>query len=185
MKLGKTSWIILTIGILVVAFGSVGIARFQQIKEQSQLEEELPVAEMRLGKVQLNQLYSQQEELGAQLNQTVSQLEVAKDALRQSIESIEVTDSLFEIAEACGVEITAVSTPGVASDELAGIAGSVIQLSIMVDGDVPNLIDFVIKLNSDFTPGVVRSAGISIPGTAGEDNVSASIQLVVYTYQDE
>ena len=184
MKLGKTSWIMLTIGVFAVAFVSLGVARSQQVSERNELGEQLSVAEARLDKVQLKELYARNEEFKEQLNQAVSQLEAAEDDLRQSIESIEVTDSVFEIAEACGVEITSLSSPGVSTDELEDLACGVIQLSIVVEGEASSLIDFIIKLNGDFTTGVVKSANISIPGTVDEGSSSANIKLVIYSYQD-
>ena len=74
MKLGRASWIILTVGIIIVAFGSLGIARFQQSKEQEQLQEELSVAELRLEKFQLKQLRSQKEEFEERLDKAISRL---------------------------------------------------------------------------------------------------------------
>jgi len=186
MKLGKTSWIILTAGILIVAFASLGAARYQQLHQQNQLEDELSVAELRLDKSSLKQLYTQQDELEKQLGETAIQLKIAKDNLTQSIESIDVTDSLFEIAEACGVEIIEIGSSGVASGELKGIDCFATRLAIRVEGNVPNLIGFITKLNNDFISGLVESAEISISGMIDEGNgSSANIRLVVYTYQDQ
>ncbi len=200
MKLGKTSWLILTLGIIIVAFVSLGIARSQQIQEQKQLDEKLSVAELRLDQLQLKQLYAQKNELEGRLSETTIQLEAAKNALRQSIESIEVTDSLFEIAEACGVEIAEISSSELGSDTLGEITCSVIRLTLSVEGDVPNLILFIIKLNNGFTTGVVRSVEINIQEEADEEadeetegeqfeeeikKPSANIRLVIYTYQGD
>ncbi len=207
MKLSKTSWIILIVGVLVVAFGTLGIARAQQVQEQKQLDEELAVAEKRLSNLQLKELRSRKSELEVQIEQTASQLETTKDSLRQSVESIEVTDSVFEIAEACGVEIIDVSSSELGTDDLEGVAYSIIQLNMRVEGDVPNLISFVIKLNDDFTTGAVRSVQMDIQGVAeevageaveeeeeGEEEEeveeevkkpSAGIRLVVYAYRGE
>ena len=209
MKLGKTSLLIIVLGIFIIAFGSLGLARSQQVEEKSQLEDEITVAEKRLSNLQLKQLYSQNEELEEQLNDALSHLEVAKDSLRQTIESTDVTDSLFQIATASGVEITAINSSDIGEGELEDIACSVTRLTIMVTGDVPNLISYVTKLNTDFTTGLVTSAGISIQGEAQEemegeaeeeeegeeegtgeeegseesDEATANIQLIIYSYE--
>ena len=203
MKLGKTSWLIIVLGFFIIAFGSLGLARSQQVEEKSQLVDEITVAEKRLSNLQLKELYSQKEELEEQLNDTLSHLEVAKDALRQTIESADVTDSLFQIATASGVEITDISSLGIGEGELEDIACSVIKLTIMVTGDVPNLISYVTKLNTDFTTGLVTSAEISVLGEAQEemegeaeeeeegeeeeseeaDKPTANIQLIIYSYE--
>ena len=195
MKLSKTSWLILTLGIFIVAFASLGIAHYQQAHQQDQLEDQLAVAERRLNKLQLKQLYSQREEVEEQLNQTISQFEAAKAVLSQPAESINISDTLFRIAEACGVEVTAISSSGPArGGDLEGVTCSVLPVTIMVEGDVPNLLSFVIKLNDDFATSVVESVGIGVQeqveeeigaeGIEGEaEKSSADIQLIVYSYQ--
>ncbi|MFC2002178.1 hypothetical protein ACFLUZ_06760 [Chloroflexota bacterium] len=206
MKLGKISWIILSVGIVMVAFASLGIARAQQVREHEQLQEEISITETRLAKYQLKELHVRQSDLEEQLNQATSNLKAAKDNLRQPIESIGVTGSLFQIAESCGVEITGISSSGIASDKLTGITCATIRLAIDVEGDVPNLISYVIKLNNDFTTGVVMSVqsnpqemteeetegeqtGEEVEGEPGEEEEaekpSAHIQLAIYTYQGD
>ena len=68
MKLSKTSWIIITIGIVVVAFGSLGLARHQQVLEQTQLRVELSMAGTRLKNIQIKPLQSRNSELQEQLD---------------------------------------------------------------------------------------------------------------------
>jgi len=183
LKLSKTSWLIIAAGIFVIAFASLGIARSQQINERNQLDEELSVAKLRSDKLQLKQIYYEEESFKEQLDLTMSQLEVAMDALHQSIESIEVTDSLLGIARACGVKITAINSSDVASDELESITCSVIKLDIVVEGDVTKLISFIDELSNKFTTGVVKSTEMAISETIGGDTLSANIQLVIYSYQ--
>ena len=205
MKLGKASWLILTAGVLIITFAGLGVARFQQLDERDQLSGELAVAQHRLGKFQLKQLESQKHDLEQQLDRAIAQLEPVKNEISQPIESIAVTDSLFEIARACGVEITDIISSDLTDGELKGIPRSVINLSIRVEGYVPNLIDFTIKLNNDFTAGVVTSVRMNIAqeveeeteGEQAEGEIevveeeeevempSASIQLVIYGYQGE
>ena len=162
MKLGKTSWLILIAGVVIVAFVSLGLARSRQVGEHEQLNEELTVAETRLTNVQLKELQIRKGELEAQLDEATAQLKAAEDNLRQSNESIDVTDFLFVIAQACGVVINDIHSSDLSSDELAKINCSVSHLSITVTGDVPNLISLVTRLNNDFTTGVVDSVDITI-----------------------
>ena len=168
MKLSKTSWIIITIGIVVVAFGSLGLARHQQVLEQTQLRDELSVTTTRLQKTQIKPLQSQHSELQEQFDQALSQLETAKDELRQPIESIGVTDSIFDIAEACDIEITRINSSTLGSDKLEGISYAVIRLTITVEGDVPDFISFVTKLNNDFGTGIASSVQMGITGASEE-----------------
>ena len=56
MKLSKTSWLILTVGVFVITFASLGAVSYQQVHQQDRLNEELAVAEMRLKGGKLEQL---------------------------------------------------------------------------------------------------------------------------------
>lgn len=163
MKLSKTSWIILSIGIFLVVAAGLGLTRSQQIQEQGQLDEELGMTEMRLSKLQVQELPQQQEELQERLDESAIQLMAARDRLRQTVESIDVTDEFFAIAQACNTTVMSISSSGIKSDKLGDIACSMIQINARVEGEVPNLIDLVISLNSDFTTGVVESAQITVP----------------------
>ena len=192
MKITKTSWIILAIGIFVITFGSLGAARSQQLNEGKQLSDELAVAEMRLSKFDLKQLYSQQQGLEEQINQTTSQLEIAKVRLSQPNDSTTITDAIFRIAQVSGVELIEISSSSLTQGKLDKVGGLLLTLNTLVRGDVPNLIDFIMRLNNDLPTAIVKSAEITIPEAT--DNVtdnatteakppSANVQLEVFTYQ--
>jgi len=185
MKLSKTTWLILTIGFFIIAFASLGIVRSQQVQEQDQLNQELTQAQLRLNEFQLEQLSSQHEELEKQLSQTISQFEAARTMLSQPIGSITTSGLLFDIAAACGVEVTEISSSGLASDDLEGVTCSVLPLSARVEGDVSDLVSFITNLYGELTNGIVKSVEISIPETTSEEKPSANIQLVIYTYQGD
>ena len=185
MKLSKKSGLILIVGIAIAIFAGLWLARGQQVDEQEQLHEELSIVAMRLNGLQGEEISSQQGELEKQLSQTISQLETAKAVLSQSTGSIAVSGTLFDIAEATGVEITEISSSGLSSDSLEGITCSVLPLSVTVEGDVTDIISFVGSLNHDFKTGIVKSVEISIPETTSEETASANIQLQVYTFQGD
>ena len=185
MKISKTSWLLIAIGVFIITMVSLGAVRYQQVNQQNQMNEELALAEMKLNEFQLEQLSDRQGELEEQLSQTISQLGAAKAILSQPNGSIAASGILFDIAEAYGVEVTEISSPGPTNDELEGIACSVLPLAARVEGNVPALINFITRLNSDLTTGVVKSAEISIPEATGEEESSANIQLVIYSYQGD
>jgi len=72
-------------------------------------------------------------------------------------------------AQYCDVTVMNISSSGVESGKLEGIACSVITLNAVVEGELSNLINFVIRLNTDFTTGVVKSAQITIPPSCSGD----------------
>jgi len=186
LKLSKKSWLILIVGIAIAIFAGLWLARGQQVDEQEQLREELSIVAMRLENSQNNEeISAQQAQLERQLSQTISQLETAKATLSQSTESIAVSGTLFDIAEAIGVEITEISSSHLSGGSLGGITCSVLPLTITVEGDVADIISFVGSLNHDFNTGIVKSVEISIPETTSEETVSANIQLHIYTFQGD
>ena len=185
MKLSKTSLVLLSAGIFIVVVASLGFTHSQQLKEQGQLADELGVAEKRLDKLQVKELEQQQEELQGQLDESIVRLTEVKDKMRRIIESDEVTEEFFEIAEFCDVEIENISSSKINTEKLQGITCSMINLSVNVSGEVSDLISFVIKLNNDFTTGNVRSTQISISETDEGEAASASIMMVVYTYEGD
>ena len=183
MKLSKTSWLILSVGIFLVVAAGLGLTRSQQAQEQSQLDEELSVAEKRLDKFQIEELRQQQDELQVKLDESAIQLEAAKDRLHQTVESIDVTDEFFAIAQACGTTVMSISTSGIRSDALEAVGCSMIQINANVEGELPNLINLVITLNSDFTTGIVESTQMSITETTEEGVSSANIRMIIYSYE--
>ncbi len=206
MKISKKTWLVIVIGIFVVVGIGLNMVRSQQVQQQDELNAEFALTQLNLSRLQLEQLSSRQAELESQLSQATSQSEAVKAMFSQPIGSVAATTILFDIAKAHGVEVTEMTSSGLASDSLEGVTYSVISLAAKVEGDVPNLVSFVTKLNSYFTTGVVKSITITIPETTSGDNVtaleitsgdnvtaletttgeraSADIQLVVYTYQE-
>jgi len=188
MKLGKTSWLILAIGIFVVALASLGIAYGGQIKGQDQLNQELSQTQLILAKYSPEELSFQQRELENQLAQLESENIDIKARLSQSIESIKVADALFKVAEANDVEITEANLESPTNIGMEGITFRALPIMLTVEGEVPDLILFAFGLNQEFPSGVVKSLKISIPEvTEGEETEkpSANIQLFIYTYEGD
>ena len=195
LKLSKKAWIVLAIGIFIIAFASLNMAYSQQGQEQIRINQELSLAQLRLARFSPEELSSQQQKLENRLAHTEWKLEVAKASLRQLIESIEVTDTLFEVAETSGVEIIEINSPGLTSEELEGVAYSILALTAKVEGNVPNLINFILELNRKFPTGVLESVEIVVPGviegeTGGEEieepaKPSAKLELFIHTYEGD
>ena len=185
MKLSKTGWLILTIGVFVIILSSLGVTFFQQTNQRNRLREELSLAQQKLDSIQFDQLYSQKEELTGQLSQTKSLLETARLSLSQPIESIDASDTLFDIAGTCGVEVTEVKSSTPTTIDLAGLDCFVLPLTTKISGDLSQLISFVIKLNSDLATSVVGSVDITVSQDTTEKKSSASIQQFIHFYQGD
>ena len=185
MKLGKKSYFIAILGIVASIFAGLWVMRSQQAQEQERLHEELSIATMRLNNVKSDELSSRQGELEMQISQTLSQLDTTKAMLSQSAESITVSGTIFNIAESTGVEIVGISSSRLSDADLEGIAFLLLPLTVTVEGDVPDIISFVARLNHEFTTGIVKSVKISIPEATSEEKTSADIQLGIYSYHGE
>ena len=185
LKLSKTSWLILSAGVFVVILAGLGLTRSQQLQEQSTLDEEISLTETRLSKIQVNQLNQQLEEFKQRADESETQLTEAKDRLRQNIESDDTVEEFFVIANYCGVEVMKITTSVIATDSLEGVECSHISLNASVDGELLDLVNFIISLNDGYTTGIVNSAGISIPESSEEGMATADIKMTIYSYDGD
>lgn len=204
LRLNKKRLLFLVIAIFAILSVSLGMIQSQQSQERGQLEQDLSLAQLRLNKIKnaSQPLSSWQEELENRLVQARSQLTTVKTGLFQLIETIEVDDTLFDIAEACGVEIIGIASSAPADKELEGIPCSVLPLTVQIEGDITNLMDFVLKWTGEFHTGVVVSVGISPSGGSGDEEeqteeeatgeeaveaeqASANLNLLIYTYRGD
>jgi hypothetical protein len=180
-KLSKTSWVILSAGVFVVVLAGLGLTHSQQVKERNQLEEELMVTEMRLDKLDISGLEKQYDTLQTQLEEKLAQLNDVKYVLRQPIESIDVTDEFFVVAAQENIEVVNISSTSLTKESFSGVSCTAISIMGSVTGELDDIIDFIIDLNNDYTTGYIRSAQITI----GEKNVTANINMVIYSYQGD
>ncbi len=187
MKLGKTSRLILAIGVFSILCISLGIVYSQQGQQQGQLSHELSLAEMLLTKYSSEDLTSRQEELESQLALAESQLETVKTSLTASVESIEASNGLMDIAEVCGVEVSGISALGLVREEIGGITYSVLPITAQVKGDLSSLVKFIREWTEEYPTGVVRTLNIIVPQTGGvsEGESVADINTFIYTYPGE
>lgn len=191
MKLSKTALIFLGVGIFVILVAILGMTYSQQSQEQSRLNQELSLAQLRLEEYASQQLSSQQEELESRLTRLETRLRVTKNNLYQSIQSIEITETLYEVAKTSDVEIVEISSPGLANEELEGITYSFLRLAVTVEGDVRDLIDFIDAWTKEYPTGVVESVEITVPESpedeeeTAEELPSADIRLLIYTYEGD
>lgn len=186
MKLSKTIWLFLGIGIFTIVFASLGMAYAGQVRGQSGLRDELSLAQLRLDKCPPEQLSLQMKAAENKLAGAKSRLKAAKNALSQSTQSIEVTDTLFAIAEACNVEVTEIGSSALASEELEEVTCSLLPLTVQIEGNVPNLVDYVLELSAEFPTGVVKSVEMIVPGEEDERDIPwANLKLFIYAYRGD
>lgn len=178
MKLSKKALFLLAGGIFVILAAGLGMAYSQQGDEQDRLNEELALARLRLENYPAQQLEltAQQKKLEGRLAMAKSQLKNTKAGLSRSTESIEASGGLFEIAGDCHVEVMEISSPGPTTRELEGVTLAVLPLTVTVEGEVLDLIDFVSRWTGDYSTGVVESVQISVPLPPGEEEEEGEVE---------
>ncbi len=82
--------------------------------------------------------------------------------------------------------ITAITILNEYGVDLAGVPCLTTPVSVSVEGDLPDVLDFVTSLNTSVTNGLVKSADVTAPDIAESDEMpTASIELIIYTYEGE
>jgi len=107
MKLGKTAWLILIIGVFIIAIGSLYWLYLQERPKQEELSQTLSrtQATIPILAAERTKLENTLTELEDKLVQAVSQLETAKAPFPNSVQSIEVDELLFRLAHDWELEI--------------------------------------------------------------------------------
>jgi len=183
LKISKTSWLVIIIGIFLILLASLGVVRSQQVREQNDLKEKLALTQLKLQAIQLDPFSQREGELEEQLSQTLAQSETARSILSQPIGCIMVSDLLFDLAEANKVNITEITSSGMADSNLEGVPCLALTLRTGVKGEVADLVNFITTLNNELSTGFVQSMEMTIPES--KEQPSAKIQLIVYTHKGD
>lgn len=188
MRLSKTAWLILGIGIFVIAFATLFMLHSQQSGEQEWLEDSLSVAQ-----ALWPELISEREDLESQLTQLESQLTQAKSSLSsskarfpKSVQSIEYDEALFDIAEDCDLEIVKLTASEPTDQEVEDVTYAITSFEVEVRGEITDILDFIntIATDEDFTNATIEL--VNIDTKLDEDKKpSATIKLIIYGYKGE
>jgi len=188
MRLSKTFWLILGIGISVIAVGILGWFYLEQRGDGQRLDDSLSSAQ-----VTLPTLVSQRGDLESQLTQSDSELAEAESwlnelkAIFESVESIEYDEALFDIADDCNLEITRLTALEPRDEEVETITYITASFTVDVEGTVAHILDFIdtIATDEDFTNATIGLVNMQVPEPEEEGKPSATINLVIYGYQGE
>ena len=184
MKFSKASLLFLIIGVFIIAIVGLGAVRSKQLVKQKDLNKELTTAQIKLKSLQVEQLTQKQDNLESQLSDTMAQSKTDRELLTQPIDALEIGDTLFTLAQANGVEVIEVTSPGLAAANLEGVKCAAQGMNARIQGEVPNLVNFIKQLNDALETGVVKQVDITLPSAATGGLPTANIQLSIYTYQE-
>ncbi len=193
MKLSKSSWIVLALGVVLIAGISLGMSRSQQAEQQKQLTEKLAQAKAKLATMNIDELTGQKSRLTQQVDQYNTQTESVKQNLFAAEDDIEATDIILESARSFQVEVVNITSPGANLGELQGNQCRILPLKIQLNGDIDKMADFICNLSQIFPTSIIQEwqlnneepstsgAGEKQPAPAG--TTSADISLVIYSYE--
>lgn len=180
INLSKTSWIILSVGVFIVVLAGLGVTYSQQLKENSEANDELELTEMKLAQYNIEELQQQENALHALFDASSSQYDSGRTIFQQSIESIDVTYRCYYIASLSNVEIIDIGTTEVNEAEFVNLDCNKILIQVKVRGELADMVNFIININEGFNTGYIESVQTVI-----EETPYTSIQIVVYSYRGD
>ena len=154
MKLSKASWIILAIGVLVIAAGSLGWVYSQRLHEQKQLDQQLSAANKNLSQTNLEDLKLQKDQLNEQIIQLNDLLATRQTFLQESQDSIDVTNTILEHAQSHRIDILKITSPGLSGEQLSGTSFDSLSIDLNVAGSLQDISGFAISLNEIFPTSI-------------------------------
>lgn len=213
MRFSKTAWLILIIGIFVLASGSLYWLYLQEEREQQELSQTLSNTQATVPVLAAEKahLESTLTELEDRLAQVTSQLKTAKAVFpTASVQSIEVDELLFGIADDSGLEMMVITTTApsehqvqveVEDIEIEDVTYLITSFTVQLKGQVADILGFVdtVVNHSDFTTATVELVSITVPNPVSEnermelseDEIKeretpfVTIKLIIYTYKGE
>jgi Tfp pilus assembly protein PilO len=163
----------------------------RQVSEQEQLADSLSQAQARLPKV-ISDRQAAEAELAqwqGKLAEATSLLDKSQAQFPESVGSIEYDEALWEIADACDLEVMSLtaSEPGDKKVKDSDITFSVFSFKVEVRGEVADILTFIsdIATSEHFTGATVELVNITVPEPDEEETElpTATISLVGYNYE--
>jgi ABC-type transporter Mla subunit MlaD len=198
MKLSKTAWLVLGIGIFAIAAGCLYMLYSRELREQEQLSSVLSVAQATLPRLtsEKAELESQLAQSAEELAEAESLLDAAEAGFPQSVESIEFGEALVDIAESCDLEIVKLTASEPSDEEVkkegeneASVTYPVTSYTVEVEGKYGGYIDKTIQDVLDFidtiaTDEYFANAAMEVVNMkVSEPGVTATIDFTIYSYQ--
>jgi Tfp pilus assembly protein PilO len=193
MRLSRTAWLILGIGVLVIALGTLYMVYSRQVSEQQELAASLSTAQARLPKVISDRQAAEAEltQWQDKLAEATSLLDKSQAQFPGSAESIEYDEVLFEIADSCDLEVMSLTASEPRDKKVEDVTYTVTTFEVEVRGEVDDILDFIhdIATREYFTTATVELVNIKVPEAAEDEEETkppeATISLVGYSYKGE
>jgi hypothetical protein len=137
MRLSKTAWIVLGVGIFVIVAATLGWLYFNERGKQRELNDSLAEAEGILSPliVENKDWQNQLNDLQSQLSYTNTLLNMSMADFSLSVESTDVDEKLFEIADSLELEIKSIISSEPTDEDIEGIIYSITPFVVTVEGE--------------------------------------------------
>lgn len=181
MKLSRTSWIVLGVGLFVIAGITLYVVYQGQAGDRQDARDRLAEAqaalpavisekndaESQLGQLEdeLAQWQSELDQLETDLAQVELALAQAKLRLPGSVESIEYGEKLFALADSSNLDVAILNASEAIDVQIEGISYSTTSFTLEVWGRVADILDFInaAVADNDFRTAVLEPISISMP----------------------
>jgi hypothetical protein len=211
MKFTKTAWIILIVGVLVIAAAVLGWIYSQQVDRQNDLDSKLIKAKFSLSKLNVEDLNLQKDIVSKEIAQLGDRLKSQKSTLSAPEDNIDATDAILKVARDHRIEIQQITSSGESRESLVETNFRTLSFNLSFIGNIDDIANFSIALSERFPTCLETQIQLSrisgpapdstdTPAEAGEDensqinspgftpivepekNFSGSLSLVIYDY---
>ena len=208
MRLSRTALLVLGIGIFILAFAILYTISSGQSGERERLSNSLTAAQALLPK-----LVAEREDLAGQLAQwegkaaeATSLLNKSEARFPKSAESVDYDETLFEIADGCGLQVIGLTASEPRNKKVEDITytittfrvqvrsaesppGTIDKFEAYIDKTVANMLNFIkaIATSTEFNVGTIELVdmdNLEPPEevVGGEEGPEATIQFIIYGF---
>jgi len=181
MKISKTAWLTIGIGVFVIAVASLYVVYQGQVNQRQEAKDTLAevegelqtlyieraALEGELGDVEgeLAQWEVEIEQLEQQLAQAIADSGQAKEGFLVSIDGIEYEEILFALAEKSDVGIARLNSGGQSTNTVEGIVYTIAIINMEVHGEVLDILGYIDAIVTDdgFKTVIIEPINIGVP----------------------
>jgi low affinity Fe/Cu permease len=173
-KMGRTSQLVLLIGIFLILFIPLMLINNQQPAKQAELKATLVNLERILAVEE-----TPKDKLEAELAQINAETEAAEAVFPNTNQSPEIIDSLFKLAELNDIYVTQTK---VSISQLKEAIGPTLTIQLGLKGQVPKFQNFLLALDDKLPTSQISKVTFTIAGEEGEED-AASITIDILYYE--
>lgn len=174
LKISRGSQLFLVLGIFLIIFGALFVIQKGQLEAQENLKKDLTLAQTTLAK-----LTTTAAEWQAKIRATEAELQAAEALFPELEQSLELTSSLFRLATQNQLKIIGSSTT-TTRKKIDKIDYEVISLELKLQGQIADILSFIVKLKTELPTGEITSVSIDKTQKEGELD-TGKIGLHIYT----